>query len=57
MADERIRLAGEKAVMIVEASLLSEQDSIPQERLCLEQQQRVLKLKTDIAKTEGKENV
>ena len=53
----RIRLAAEKAAMIVEASLLSEQDSLAQERLRLEQQERLLKLKTEIAKTEGKEKI
>ena len=55
VADERIRLAAEKAAMIFEASLLSEQDSLAQERLRLEQQERLLKLKTEIAKTEAKE--
>ena len=55
LAGERIRLAAEKAAMIVEASLLSEQDSLAQERLRLEQQERLLKLKTEIAKTEAKE--
>ena len=49
MADERIRLAAEKAAMIVEASLLGGQDSFAQERL--------LKLKTEIAKTEVKEKI
>ena len=43
--------------MIVEASLLSEQDSLAQERLRLEQQERLLKLKTEIAKTEAKEKI
>ena len=43
MAGERIRLAAEKAAMIVEASLLGEQDSLSQERLRLEQQERLLK--------------
>ena len=57
MADERIRLPAEKAAMIVEASLLSEQDSLAQERLRLEQQGRLLKLKTEIAKTEAKEKI
>ena len=57
MADERIRLAAEKAAMIVEASLLSEQDSLAQERLRFEQQERLLKLKTEIAKTEAKEKI
>ena len=36
MVDERIRLAAERAAMIVEASLLSEKDSLAQERLRLE---------------------
>ena len=57
VADERIRLAAEKAAMIVEASLLSEQDSLAQERLRLEPQERLLKLKTEIAKTEAKEKI
>ncbi|XP_068704548.1 uncharacterized protein [Montipora foliosa] len=56
-AGERIMLAVEKAAMIVEASLLSEQDSLAQERLRLEQQERLLKLKTEIAKTEAKEKI
>ncbi|XP_068696902.1 uncharacterized protein [Montipora foliosa] len=43
--------------MIVEASLLSEQDSLAQERLRLEQQEGLLKLKTEIAKTEAKEKI
>ena len=52
-----MRLAAEEAAMIVEASLLSEQDSLAQERLRLEQQERLLKLKTEIAKTEAKEKI
>ena len=54
MGDERIRLAVEKAAMIVETSLLSLQDSLAQERLRLEQQERLLQLKTEIAKSEAK---
>lgn len=57
MADERIRLAAEKAATIVEASFLSEQDSLAQERLHLEQQERLLKIKTEIAKTEAKAKI
>ena len=57
VADERIWLAVEKAAMIVEASLLSEQDSLARERLRLEQQERLLKLKTEIAKAEAKEEI
>ena len=57
VTDERIRLAAEKAAMIFEASLLIEQDSLAQERLRLEQQERLLKLKTEIAKTEAKEKI
>ena len=40
--------------MIIGASLLSLQDSLAQERLPLEQQERLLKLKTEMAKTEAK---
>ena len=54
MGEERIRLAVEKAAMIVEASLLSLQNSLAQERLRLEQQERLLQLKTEIAKSEAK---
>ena len=57
MPDERIRLAAEKAAMIVEASMSSEQNSLAQERLRLEKQERLLKLKTEIAKTEAKEKI
>ena len=41
--------------MVAEVSLLQESGSIAQERLRLEYQERPLKLRTEIAKTEAKE--
>ena len=54
---ERIKLAAEKAAMIAEVSLLQESGSLAQERLRLEHQEKLLKLRTEIAKTEAKERV
>lgn len=54
---ERVKLAAEKAAMIAEVSLLQESGSLAQERLRLEHQEKLLKLRTEIAKTEAKERV
>ena len=54
---ERVKLAAEKAAMVAEVSLLQESGSLTQERLHLEHQERLLKLRTEIAKTEAKEKV
>ena len=51
---ERVKLAAEKAAMVAEVSLLQESGSLAQERLRLEHQERLLKLRTKIAKTEAK---
>ena len=54
---ERVKLAAEKAAMVAEVSLLQESGSLAQERLRLEHQEKLLKLRTEIAKTEDKEKV
>ena len=54
---ERVKLAAEKAAMVAEVSLLQESGSLTQERLRLEHQEKLLKLRTEIAKTEAKEKV
>ena len=54
---ERVKLAAEKAAMVAEVSLLQESGSLAQERLRLEHQEKLLKLRTEIAKTEAKEKV
>ena len=54
---ERVKLATEKAAMVAEVSLLQESGSLAQERLRLEHQERLLKLRTEIPKTEAKEKV
>ena len=50
---ERVKLAAEKAAMVVEVSLLQESGSLAQERLRLEHQERLLKLRTEIPKTKA----
>ena len=57
MLSERVKLAAEKAAMVAEVSLLQESGSLAQERLRLEHQEKLLKLRTEIAKTEAKEKV
>lgn len=54
---ERVKLAAEKAAMVAEVSLfiLQESGSLAQERLRLEHQERLLKLRIETAKTEAKE--
>ena len=54
---ERVKLAAEKAAMIAEVSLLQESGSLAQEKIRLEHREKLLKLKTEIAKTEAKEKV
>ena len=54
---ERVKLAAEKAAMVAEVSLLQESGSLAQERLRLEHQEKLLKLRTEIAKAEAKERV
>ena len=54
---ERVKLAAEKAAMVAEVSLLQESGSLAQQRLRLEHQEKLLKLRTEIAKTEAKEKV
>ena len=51
---ERVKLAAEKAAMVMEVSLLQESGSLAQERLRLEHQEKLLKLRTEIAKAEAK---
>ena len=57
MLRERVKLPAEKAAIVAEVSLLQESGSLAQERLRLEHQVRLFKLRTEIAKTEAKENV
>ena len=57
VSSERVKLAAEKAAMIAEVSLLQESGSLAQERLRLEHQEKLLELRTEIAKTEAKERV
>jgi len=54
---ERVSIAAEKAAMVAEVSLLRESGSLAQERLRLEHQEKLLKLRTEIAKAEAKERV
>ena len=54
---ERVKRAAEKAAMVAEVSLFQESGSLAQERLRLEHQEKLLKLRTEIAKTEAKEKV
>ena len=54
---ERVKLAAERAAMVAEVSLLQESGSLAQERLRLEHQEKLLKLRTEIAKTEAKARV
>ena len=56
MLSERGKLAAEKAAMVAEVSLLQESGSLTQERLRLDHQ-KLLKLSTEIAKTEAKVKV
>ena len=57
MFGERVKLAAEKAAMIAEVFLLQESGSLAQEKIRLEHREKLLKLKTEIAKTEAKEKV
>ena len=54
---ERVKLAAEKAAMVAEVFLLQDSGSLAQERLRLEHQENLLKLRTEIAKAEVKERV
>ena len=54
---ERVKLAAEKTATVAEVSLLQESGSLAQERLRLEHQERLVELRTEIAKTEAKEKV
>ena len=54
---ERVKLAAEKTAMVAEVSLLQESGSLVQERLRLEHQARLLKQRTEIARTQAKEKV
>ena len=49
VSSERVKLAAKKAAMVAEVSLLQESGSLAQERLHLEHQERLLKLRTEIA--------
>jgi len=54
---ERVKVAAEKAAMVAEVSLLQESDSLAQERIRLEHQEKLLELRNEIAKAEAKERV